>query len=606
VGELALASKDPIDSLKLYDPPRALANIISQQQKQPLNRRFVLTSQALEILYQMGRYQEADSTAAYALDLRKWVSDTLTLMNFYRNYARLSSIRLKGELAVAYFDTAMTYYRTHNLVDKWCLTKINLADHYRHYQNYEACERHLNEVLAIPAAQLSQATLANAYHRMAALYAEYYEAKEKAEALSLKSLTYSKAVNHVQHMATSYNELGNLYIEKDIAKAQMYFNKALKIWEAQGALRDKANLLAHLARHYLYAGEYEKANTYIDKALPIPNLQNMPLVHYRILNLKAAIAFGLGSYKEAYTYRDQGALLYEDVLYKQYNTRLTAWSQRYETDLALSKLQAAEKEKALAQETTENERAQKLRSFYGLIFTTILAVVLLFFYRNNRRSKRQIEKQNSIITEQNTALNESLQQKDVLLQEVHHRVKNNFQYTLALLEMQLTRTAHIEAKHSLNAAIRRMLSMALVHEKLYTQNEAGKIYVDEYLSELISIIEDTTTQGDSITITRDIAHQQLDFQRCISLGMILSELVANSFKYAFAGVTDPGIHIAFTIKEKGYCFEYRDNGVGLQETQGTGLGMRIIDMFSRQIGGSYTLEGNEGVHFTMTFKAMDQ
>lgn len=384
------------------------------------------------------------------------------------------------------------------------------------------------------------------------------------------------------------------------------FNKALEIWEAQGALRDKANLLAHLAKHYWLSKEYQKANTYADQVLSISSLESMPLVRYRILNLKAAILYDLGSFKEAYDYRDQGALLYEDVLYKQYNKRLTAWSQRYETDLALSRLQAAEKEKALALETTENERAQKMRNLYGLIFTSIMAVVLWFFYRNNRRSEEQIEKQNSIISEQNTALNESLQQKEVLLQEVHHRVKNNFQYTLALLEMQLTRTPHEEAKQSLNAAITRMLSMALVHEKLYAQNEAGKIYVDEYLSELITIIEDNTTkEGNPVEILPKIEHVELDFQRCISLGMILSELIVNSFKYAFEGIPKPAIHIRLSTDDSGYCFEYRDNGIGLKETQGSsGLGMRIMDMFSRQIGGAHTLKSDKGVVFTLKFKSV--
>lgn len=224
LGEFTLASNNLIDSLKMYNPQAALAEVAAlQKQEHTVSGRFKLSSHDLEILYQMGRYQQADSVAAYAMGLHHRVSDTPVLMHFYRNYARLSSIRLNGELAVAYFDTAMTYYHRHELMDRWCLTKINLADHYRHYQNYEACERHLKEVLAIPAEQLSHATLANVYHRMAALYSEYYKAYDKAEAYSLKSLEYSKAINHVQHMATSYNEL--VYLpskgsEKGIGKFQ--------------------------------------------------------------------------------------------------------------------------------------------------------------------------------------------------------------------------------------------------------------------------------------------------------------------------------------------------------------------------------------------------
>jgi len=240
----------------------------------------------------------------------------------------------------------------------------------------------------------------------------------------------------------------------------------------------------------------------------------------------------------------------------------------------------------LKAKNTENKRAY--------IFLSILAVLLLtiafLLYR---------------IFISNKILKEKFKEKEALVQEIHHRVKNNLQFVNSIINMQ-TNTASSESEENVLKDIsRRIRSMALVHEMLYNKNNEAGVNIKNYLSELIKSIQDLSINLDKkVEFDLDIEDLNFDTSRATAIGMVVSELVSNSLKYAFSKTDKPEIKILLRqTSELDYECLYRDNGPGLAQNylKANKLGMRLIDIFSRQINGTYKFENNNGLVYKLSF-----
>ena len=201
-------------------------------------------------------------------------------------------------------------------------------------------------------------------------------------------------------------------------------------------------------------------------------------------------------------------------------------------------------------------------------------------------------------------------EKDSLIQEIHHRVKNNLQFIGSLINMQINTSKNTAEIDTLNDASRRIKSMALVHEMLYNRNDVKGIEINKYISELISSINDVVNSK-KIPIKFTIDCDILDFEtsKAIALGMITSELVSNSIKYAFGKTKKPQITISLKTDHNNQtiAFIVSDNGIGMKGKKKESpekLGLRLISIFSRQLKGDYSFINEKGLTFKLTFKLM--
>ena len=216
-----------------------------------------------------------------------------------------------------------------------------------------------------------------------------------------------------------------------------------------------------------------------------------------------------------------------------------------------------------------------------------------------RKEKIELEEKNNIIEIQNN-------EKDTLIQEIHHRVKNNLQFVSSLISMQINASSNEKEIYSLNDASRRIRAMALVHEMLYNQDDISGVNIKQYLQELIQSINELVNTT-NIPIKFNVKSEELlfDTTKAIALGMITSELISNSIKYAFKDTNQPIIDIELEKNSSlsTYIFSVKDNGSGMVEFEDgrNKLGMRLISIFSRQLKGNYNFESKNGVKYSIEF-----
>lgn len=216
------------------------------------------------------------------------------------------------------------------------------------------------------------------------------------------------------------------------------------------------------------------------------------------------------------------------------------------------------------------------------------------------KEKSELQKSYEVIERQNL-------EKDALIQEINHRVKNNLQLIAAMVEMQLADEYSNETLLALLGTTRRIKAMSLVHELLYYRKDMQGLSAQQYISELIENLKQLSSDAaNPIRFQLELEDVYLDPRTAISVGMIISELVSNSLKYAFNQVASPEITVAFG---KDTATDYlrllvADNGNGM--TAGNpaqkGLGSRLIDIFSRQLEGSYSIDYSEHFVFILHFK----
>lgn len=211
----------------------------------------------------------------------------------------------------------------------------------------------------------------------------------------------------------------------------------------------------------------------------------------------------------------------------------------------------------------------------------------------------------------------SLEEKVVLIKEIHHRVKNNLQVISSLLYLQSKNIENEEMLALFTESQNRVKSMALIHEKLYQGSDLANINFSDYIKNLTTYLVDTyEVDGKRIQVKYDVADEiELDLDTAIPCGLIMNELVTNSLKYAFPRngsssintELNPEINISFSAREKArYCLKIADNGCGIPEdfdlNKAKSLGLKLVTSLVNQIRGEITVERNGGVAFQIEFE----
>ncbi|HJT74732.1 MAG TPA: sensor histidine kinase, partial [Chitinophaga sp.] len=232
-------------------------------------------------------------------------------------------------------------------------------------------------------------------------------------------------------------------------------------------------------------------------------------------------------------------------------------------------------------------------------------------YRMRKQTNIQLEIKQEEINAQNVVLKKLLEDKEWLLKEIHHRVKNNLQVIISLLN---TQSRYLDNKDAL-AAIRnsqhRMYAMSLIHQRLYQTDNLGKINMSWYIRELTGYMQDSFETGRRITFELDIDAVEVDVVQAAPLGLILNEAVSNAIKYAFPDNRKGIIRVSLKHKPDGdSLLSISDNGVGFDEetdiTERDSLGMSLMQGLSLQLDGTFSIRNNHpGVIITVRFLCRD-
>ena len=201
---------------------------------------------------------------------------------------------------------------------------------------------------------------------------------------------------------------------------------------------------------------------------------------------------------------------------------------------------------------------------------------------------------------------ESLKQKEFLLKEIHHRVKNNIQQITSMLNLQLGAVEDEKARHMLKDSISRIDTMGLIHETLYKNADLQRISMNEYCRNLTDTIMKLYSHDRlTVKIEHEIDEIFLEMNRAIPVGLIINELFTNSMKYAFGSRPDGLIKLKMSTENGLIHLRVMDNGAGFHQKRGPEssetLGMQLLDIFTEQLGGSISFESHEGLTVDISF-----
>lgn len=210
------------------------------------------------------------------------------------------------------------------------------------------------------------------------------------------------------------------------------------------------------------------------------------------------------------------------------------------------------------------------------------------------------------VSKRTFSIKRSLKQKEMLLQEVHHRVKNNLAIISGLIEMQIYTTEDEQARQVLRDSQTRIRSMAMVHEKLYSSENLSDVEMDYYIKELVDTIAETFQNNVAVSIEYDLDAITLSTDKSVPCGLLINEIVVNAFKHAFSSVNEGKLLVSLKEQDQWISIQISDNGPGIPkdvDLNDDSLGMMLIKTFTQQLNGEIDITSNgTGTTFSLVFE----
>ncbi|RFM29672.1 sensor histidine kinase [Deminuibacter soli] len=242
------------------------------------------------------------------------------------------------------------------------------------------------------------------------------------------------------------------------------------------------------------------------------------------------------------------------------------------------------------------------------------SVMALFFllalgycrYRIKQISRLQLQQKQNEIDSQQAAMKKLLEEREWLVREVHHRVKNNLQIVISLLNTQSAYLDNKDALSAIHASQHRMYTMSLIHQRLYQSDSLSTIDMNWYIHALVDYMIESLDEDCAVNFALHTEQVALNVVQAVPLGLILNEAVSNVLKYAFPGTGRGTVHVYFTKRDDTCMLVVEDDGVGLPQDfelcDNESLGMSLIKGLSEQLDGQLRIENKpEGLKIYVSF-----
>ncbi|NJO01113.1 MAG: tetratricopeptide repeat protein, partial [Bacteroidia bacterium] len=440
---------------------------------------------------------------------------------------------------------------------------------------------------------------------------------EEAEKLLQQSLKVNRQVGDPYYIMWSLQELAELYQEqKKNEQARRYIREALTLSEQLGQ-RDILGFICRLM------GEIELAEGHLSEARRLGQQaleKGQEMKHLMVIQQSSFLLYQvykqLNHYEQALYYQEIAAA-YQDSLFNEEKFKKVAGLRlRYKSEKKEMENELLRKDQALQKRELADKDMIIMHQFYVVLFCSLaslaLLILVIFLVHLNQKQKKsnqllheqkkeiqerknEIQAQNEELQTLSDQLKNTIGQKEMLLKEIHHRVKNNLQLILSLLNLQ-SRSVNDEAvRNFVKEGKNRVKSMALIHQSLYESDNLGKINFEQYLQKLVvNLIQSFGASRISWKI--EAPDLFLDIHTAIPVGLITNELVTNALKYAFPD-DRPG-NLWVSLRKEGplsYQLQVEDDGVGIipNTRPGKSLGLYLVKGLAGQLKGecNFTMTG---------------
>ncbi len=510
----------------------------------------------------------------------------------FNNIGFAYSVQGKMTEALHYNRKSLALWEQLNDVKSISKVLNNIGVLYRSAGDFDKAKEYYDKALKKLVKEGDTSGIALCHNNLAGIYREKGDLR-KALGHYKTAVELRTMIGDRNGLAATLNNIGALYRgENKLDSSSIYFSRSLEIVQSEQNSRGVAHASYNLAEVEFERKNYERAlelaELSLENAKKINGITNL----IQASGLLAKIYEVKGDWQKAYQMQRLCSENTEKVKNEELNRELIKGEikNEYDKQIALSKKESEKKLEIAGQQ-------EKIQNYFTFGISFILVLVVLFIFilakrlKTLREQKETIEKQNN--------------ERKGLLQEIHHRVKNNFQIISSLLKLQSYNHRNKVVADAFNGAINRIHAMAMVHEIIYKQGTFTGISAKVYLTSLVDNLKDSFA-NDKLNIQVKAFENDLDSEHFIPIGIIINELITNSYQHAFTELkVNPTISI--TLRKEGKVVElvYKDNGKGYAETEShDAFGMDLIRTMVEQLSGKmkFSTEGEWTTVFSIEFE----
>lgn len=578
---------------------------------------------------------ELDSTEAAwrrALGYRLGQQDSAGIAASYGDLGNLFDRRGMADSAIYFFERALELHERHGTEVEAAIVKNNLGIVWEKQGSYlRALAYYLQALESFDALGYEAytgfvfANLGNVY----LLQRDY----ETAKGYYLKSLAIKRKTEDSYGIAVNYNNLGGLFDQIEQFDSSLYYHQlaldlrqeigdqfgqsvsllniginyfnleqydealkyqlqAYQIGEDMGYQSDQVKTAMHLGHTYLKLGKLDQAEKYfletLERSQEAGELESRNGAYKGLYQLYKA----RGDAK-AFDYVEKHVALEDSLRNDEQKQAITRLEMEYHFDREkeILELEQLRKEEILRNEV--NRQRLLRNTFLGALIAGLLILFLLW------RSYQQKRKSNRILQEQKQTIEQTLEEREILLKEIHHRVKNNLQVVSSLLSLQSRTINDPAALNAIEEGRNRVKAMALIHKNLYQEGNLVGVDVPEYMAKLTdSLMNSYQVDPERVQMIRQVDAIALDVNVLIPLGLILNELISNALKHAFPDQAEGRIELQISEIAEGLEVLVADDGIGMKEgmdiQKSDSMGFKLVRSFVTKMKAQMKVQSEEG------------
>ncbi|MEO0472300.1 MAG: histidine kinase dimerization/phosphoacceptor domain -containing protein, partial [Bacteroidota bacterium] len=444
-----------------------------------------------------------------------------------------------------------------------------------------------------------QSTLGRAYGNLGLAHLRLKDSI-RAEEYYLKGLEIFEKLDHKYDQSISLLNLGSLYSKQGkLEKARSFFARSRRLGEEIQS--ESRMLVAEIGMASVLGreGKYQAAIRLFEKQLTKSYQIKARKSTQDILKNLSRIYEKAGQYQSALVTERKYWALSDSLSNEEQTRQTTQMEMQFRFDQEKERLEFARiQQENVLQTEVKQQKFFRNASLLGLLAVGLILLLLWRGYRNKLAA-------NQLLSQQKATIEQSLEEREMLLQEIHHRVKNNLQVVSSLLGLQSRSIEDETALEALEEGRNRVKAMALIHQNLYQQESLMNVDLPDYIQKLSGNLLQSYQLDQKVKLVHQIAPISLDVDILIPLGLILNELISNSLKHAFSQNEAGQIDIVIEQKEEELAVEVRDNGAGLPNgfsmEQSASLGFKLIRSFVQKMAGKLDVSSEDGTSIRMQF-----
>jgi len=508
-----------------------------------------------------------------------------------------------------------------------------LAVVYTNLSMYAESIRELNHSIII---LKRKHNLEDLYGNLSLLVLDYTESNNVMAAIDiLNNTTRDYPPLSVAQQVDINEEYGNCYRNlKNYAEAEKYYLKMMQLYkitafnkkyytDVQWMYTDMINYYEVISNFYILTHQYQKADFFATKILKLRKDVLPPICRIEFQDMKFKIDSAKGNYIEAIKYLKANRSLSDSLFNVTKSKQISELLIKYETDKKNKDLALKSNRIELLTKQAQLQKSQvrqaKTTKNLVVLFAIMLLLLLCISYNRYRLKKHsndllqkkqlEINLQNASLQNLNKKQETLLDEKEWLLREVHHRVRNNLQTVVSLLNMQSAYVAHDGGLDAFRNSQRRMYAMSLIYQKSYESENMSTINMVIFINELVEYLKQSL-RSENLSFDLYCEHIAMNITDAMPLALIINEAISNAIKYAFPNSRAGKIGVVF--KQDGvnrYKLIIEDDGIALSESfnsdKNDSLALKLIRGLTDQLDGELLIQKTKGTRITISFKATE-